>query len=130
MDFTKIIKPSLILDESRCRKNIASMAEKARLSGVVFRPHFKTHQSSEIGEWFIHEGVDSITVSSVTMAKYFAGKGWSNITIAFPLNLREVEDAEMLSHTVSLNILISDYHQAGFLRKSKSLKAGYFIKIN
>lgn len=38
-----IIKPTLILDEDKVRIYIHAMAEKARLSNVLFRPHIKTH---------------------------------------------------------------------------------------
>lgn len=106
------------------------MAEKARISGVIFRPHFKTHQSAEIGTWFSEEGVKCITVSSVTMAKYFAGCGWNDITIAFPVNLRELKDIEELSRSVNLNILVSDYSQIEHLRQNKKLTLGYFIEID
>ena len=37
------------------------MAASGKLS---FRPHFKTHQSAEIGSWFRDFGVTRITVSS------------------------------------------------------------------
>jgi D-serine deaminase-like pyridoxal phosphate-dependent protein len=130
MDLSKIKKPALIVDESRCRNNIHTMAVKAKSSGVVFRPHFKTHQSVEIGNWFREEGVVAITVSSVTMAKHFAGAGWDDITVAFPFNLREIEDAERLSEYISLNILVSDLNQAEFLKERPKLRAGYFIKID
>jgi D-serine deaminase-like pyridoxal phosphate-dependent protein len=130
MDFTKIKKPALLLDELKCRSNISVMAQKARLSGVKFRPHFKTHQSVEIGNWFREAGVEEITVSSVTMAKHFASAGWNNITIAFPLNIRELVDAELLSESVNLNILISDFDQAVILRNRSNLKACYYIKID
>jgi len=78
--------PGLIIDEARARTNIRDMADKARRSGVVFRPHFKTHQSPAVARWFAAEGVDRITVSSVRMAEQFAETGWRDITIAFLLN--------------------------------------------
>lgn len=130
MDFHKIKKPTLLLDEFKCRNNISFMAEKARSSGVVFRPHFKTHQSIEIGKWFRDENVNAITVSSVTMAKHFANAGWNDITIAFPLNLREADEAEKLTESINLNILISDLNQAMSLKKRSNLRAGFFIKID
>jgi D-serine deaminase-like pyridoxal phosphate-dependent protein len=130
MDFTKLRKPTLILDEQKCRSNIRTMAEKARSSGVAFRPHFKTHQSIEIGNWFREEGVTSITVSSVTMAKHFAANGWNDITVAFPFNIREVDEALKLAEFVRLNILISDISQTSYLMKRPDFKAGYFIKID
>jgi D-serine deaminase-like pyridoxal phosphate-dependent protein len=130
MDISNIKKPLLLLDEFKCRRNISVMTEKARLSGVIFRPHFKTHQSLKIGNWFHDEGVRSITVSSVTMAKHFAENGWDDITIAFPVNLREADDAEQLSHIINLNLLISDFAQAEFFQKRPGINAGYFIKID
>jgi D-serine deaminase-like pyridoxal phosphate-dependent protein len=130
MDISKIRRPTLLLDESKCRRNIRIMSEKAKSSGVIFRPHFKTHQSNEIGNWFREEGTNSITVSSLTMAKHFADAGWDDITIAFPVNLRESDEIEKLSKSVNLNLLISNPEQAEFFGVKSEIKAGYFIKID
>lgn len=130
MDLRKIKRPTLLLDESICRDNIRTMADKAKLSGVVFRPHFKTHQSIEVGNWFREEGVKAITVSSVTMAKHFASAGWNDITIAFPINVREKDEIGKLSRTCNLNILISDIEQIEFLKDKSDAIAGYFIKTD
>jgi D-serine deaminase-like pyridoxal phosphate-dependent protein len=78
--------PAFLVDERRARANIARMAAKARRSGVAFRPHFKTHQSTRIGGWFADAGVDRITVSSVPMAEKFAEAGWLDITLGILLN--------------------------------------------
>ena len=67
----KIIKPTLLLNQERALRNIERMAQKAKQSGVCFRPHFKTHQSAVIGEWFKAFGINKITVSSIDMAEYF-----------------------------------------------------------
>ena len=82
--------PAMIVDETRARANIRAMADKVRGSSVVFRPHFKTHQSPVVARWFADEGVDRITVSSVRMAEQFAETGWIDITIAFLLNPLEL----------------------------------------
>ena len=55
--------PFLQLDEVKVRNNIKKMAAKASGSGIKFRPHFKTHQSLEIGNWFREFPIDGITVS-------------------------------------------------------------------
>ncbi|MBL4658284.1 MAG: alanine racemase, partial [Flavobacteriales bacterium] len=101
-----ILAPTFLVDEDKCRTNIRDMAEKARRSGVIFRPHFKTHQSQEIGSWFKEEGVDRITVSSLTMAKYFADDGWQDITVAFPANFLEADLINELARTVTLNLIV------------------------
>lgn len=103
-----INKPTLIINEPIARRNIKAMAEKARQNNVSFEPHFKTHQSKEVGEWFRDEGVEAITVSSVSMAEYFAENGWGKITIAFPFNMLEISKIEMLLQSVSLTLLVQD----------------------
>jgi D-serine deaminase-like pyridoxal phosphate-dependent protein len=101
-----ITKPTLLLDKQKTLRNIERMLDKAKHSNVRFRPHFKTHQSAEIGEWFRERGVEAITVSSVDMARYFAEHGWQDITIAFPVNLRQLSEINQLAQEVKLNLLI------------------------
>ena len=88
--YSSIVHPTLLLDEARCRANIARMAAHAKASGTRLRPHFKTHQSAKIGEWIRAEGVTSIACSSLRMASYFADAGWNDILVAFPANWREI----------------------------------------
>src|SRR5690606_1393659 len=73
---------------------------------ISFRPHFKTHQSVAIGEWFRAHDVDAITVSSVRMARYFADAGWQDITVAFPVNLRELPAINELARTARIGVLV------------------------
>ncbi|MEN4042921.1 MAG: alanine racemase [Anaerolineaceae bacterium] len=116
--FQDIVKPTLVLDEAVARKNITRMAEKARQQQVRFRPHFKTHQSAEIGEWFRQAGVTAIAVSSLDMAIYFADHGWEDITIAFPFNLRQSAALAELSERVKLGLLIENRAAALHLEHS------------
>mgnify|MGYP001810701298 CR=1 FL=1 len=125
-----IKKPSLILNTGICLENIRSMAAKARASKVDFRPHFKTHQSAIIGEWFRKEGVTAITVSSVSMARYFADHGWKDITIAFPVNLLEIDEINELAGKIQINLLIESVETALFLSKNLKSECGIFIKID
>jgi len=99
-------RPTLILDEDRGRRNIGRMKEKADAARVKLRPHFKTHQSAEVGRWFAEAGIEAITVSSVSMAEYFAGAGWSDILIAFPVNPRELDAIGALAAHTRLALLI------------------------
>src|SRR5512147_1045773 len=91
------------------------MAEKARANHVRFRPHFKTHQSAQIGAWFREFGVEAITVSSVTMADYFAASGWNDITIAFSVNWREIEATNRLAASNHLGLLVDSVETAQML---------------
>jgi len=77
MSFFESIKtPTFLINEAVAKKNIQVMVHKAKLNQIRFRPHFKTHQSAKIGNWYLDAGVRCIQASSVTMANYFAGAGW------------------------------------------------------
>ncbi len=106
LDLMQITTPVLLLDETRARANLARMAARAERQGIRFRPHFKTHQSAAMGDWFRAVGVRAITVSSVRMARYFADAGWDDITIAFPVNVRELPAIAELAARVRLGLLV------------------------
>lgn len=126
----KIIKPTFLVNERVARKNIQTMAQKATQSGVRFRPHFKTHFSATIGQWFKDEGVQCITVSSIDMAKYFASNGWNDITIAFPANICQIEDLNTLAREVSLNLVIESQQTLEYLMTHMESPVHIFVKID
>jgi D-serine deaminase-like pyridoxal phosphate-dependent protein len=126
----KITEPALIIDEKRCLANIERMAIKAKRGNVILRPHFKTHQSAEIGDWFRGFGVNTITVSSVKMAKYFASNGWDDITIAFPVNILEIDEINELASIIKLNILVVDSDPLIYLIAGIKHRLGVFLKVD
>ncbi len=131
MAFLDLIKkPTLLLDQQKCLTNINRMTAKAARHGLLFRPHFKTHQSRGIGSWFWEQGVRQITVSSLQMAKYFAEAGWQDITVAFPVNLRELDIINELAGKITLNVLVEDREVIKILSKSLKHPVGVFIKID
>lgn len=111
----QITRPTLLINQSVCERNIATMTRKAQLSGVRFRPHFKTHQSADVGEWYRAQGITAITVSSVRMARYFADQGWDDITIAIPVNWLEIDEINALVRQVKLGLLVESVESAQFL---------------
>jgi D-serine deaminase-like pyridoxal phosphate-dependent protein len=126
----KIVKPTLLLDKNRVLKNIEKMARKAQASRVRFRPHFKTHQSAEIGNWFKDFGVEAITVSSLDMALYFAKNGWSDITVAFLVNMLEIHKINKLAGEIKLNLLVDSEEVLSALNSRLQHPAGMWIKID
>ncbi len=122
-------RPTLVLNKTICNRNIELMAEKAKRHGLRFRPHFKTHQSVEIGRWFRDKGVKHITVSSIQMAKYFANDGWNDITIAFPFNLHEVDELNAFPSTIKINILADNKLTIEAVGKALKRKTGIYLKI-
>ncbi len=100
--------PTLLLDQEKCLKNIERMARKAMSNRISFRPHFKTHQSAEIGNWFRDFGVLSITVSSFRLARYFVESGWADILVAFPFIPQDIRELNALSKTARISILLDN----------------------
>ncbi|WP_439184354.1 alanine racemase [Carboxylicivirga taeanensis] len=125
-----LTQPTLLLDKSKCLANIERMALKAKNTNTILRPHFKTHQSAEIGNWFKDYEVECITVSSVKMAAYFANNGWKDITIAFPVNIREWVTINELAARINLNIAVESVESIEFLEKHLSNPVGVFIKTD
>ena len=68
---TKIVKPTLVVDCKRVHKNIDRMISRAKRNKVALRPHFKTHQSLFVGDFYLKKGIKAITVSSLSMAEKF-----------------------------------------------------------
>lgn len=106
------------------------MSARAQSAGVSFRPHFKTHQSHEVGRWFREEGVEKITVSSLRMAEYFAEDNWKDITVAFPVNIREIDRINKLANRTQLNVLIENEESIQYLAQHLRHPVGAFLKID
>ena len=126
----KITSPALLLDEGICKSNINRMADKALKYNLRLKPHMKTHQSKSVGSWFKDAGIETITVSSLKMAQYFAEDGWKNITIAFPCNIGWVQEINELAQTISLTLLINKPETAKYLEKHLADSINAYIEID
>jgi len=126
----EINRPTLLLDKQKCIQNIDRYVAKAANSKVQLRPHFKTHQSHEVGRWFRARGVTSCTVSSLTMAQYFSEDGWDDITVAFPLNHLEANLINSRASKIKLNLLVSVDGVLPQLVEQLKYKVGIFIEID
>jgi D-serine deaminase-like pyridoxal phosphate-dependent protein len=125
-----IHRPTLILDPNRCLRNLKRMHSRAASAGTGFRPHFKTHQSIAIGRWFREEGIDCITVSSLDMAEYFAGDGWSDILVAFALNPLELERYNQLGSRCQLATLIDNSEALEMIAGKLRQPLGFYVDID
>ncbi len=125
-----ITVPTLLLDEAKCRANFERMADRAKRHGLQFRPHAKTHQSRAVARWSRDYGVEKLTVSSLRMAAYFADDGWTDITVAFPTNIREADRIRHLASRVALNLLVESVETVEALDAMLSSPVGIFIKAD
>ncbi len=122
--------PTLLLDEKICRKNLQTMADRAMKNHTRLTPHFKTHQSRLIGEWFQGIGIGEVNVSSIKMAFYFSDQNWQNIHIAFPFNPLEIHHLDELAQQSSVSIQLVNEEVTQTLAHQLKIPVGFFIEID
>jgi len=125
-----ITKPTLLLDEKKCMENIERMISRANDFNCNLRPHFKTHQSIVVGNWFRDLGISQCAVSSLEMAKHFFNAGWVDITVAFPLNILEHTTVNNLAGKIKLNLCVESLETAKALNDFLEHPVGIFLKID
>lgn len=124
-------RPFLLIDENRCKANIKKFAEKANKLGLELRPHFKTHQSIEIGRWFRKAGTKGITVSTPEMASYFAEDGWNDFTIAFPFHPGMISGINKLTTDgASVKVFLNNPNQIDVLNSGLKHKIDVYIELD
>ncbi|MGZ4451243.1 MAG: alanine racemase [Nocardioides sp.] len=91
------VTPYLRVDLVRLRANVRAMADRTTAARVALRPHVKTHKTIEIGQLQLGSGAVGISVATIGEAETFAGHGFDDIFVAYPLWLtrsaaRRLED--------------------------------------
>ena len=97
--------PAILLDLGIVDANIARMQAHATVSGVALRPHVKTHKSIEVGRRQVEAGSAGITAGTLGEVEVFAGAGFDDIFLAYPVfatrgraaRLRAVREVARLS---------------------------------
>ncbi|GAB2569043.1 hypothetical protein Aab01nite_08190 [Paractinoplanes abujensis] len=130
--------PYVAVDVDVLDRNVAAMAAAARGRGLALRPHAKTHKCLEIARRQVDYGAAGLTVATVREAEVFAGGGFDDLFLAYPIwpspgragRLRKlaervalrvgvdsVESAEALARAVGpLDVLVeldSGHHRSG-----------------
>ncbi|CUS47630.1 MAG: putative amino acid aldolase or racemase [Idiomarinaceae bacterium HL-53] len=106
INWSTLTVPTVLVNRTRAKRNIANMKARAEGAEVQLRPHFKTHQSHIIGKWFGEPETTPIAVSSLSMALYFADHRWQDIHLAIPLNPREIPALSSLASRAQLTLTI------------------------
>lgn len=128
--YESITVPTLVVDSAKVRQNATQMQARAARNKTVLRPHLKTHQARQVGRIFRELGVNCGTVSSVTMAEYFAADGWDDLTVAFPVNLREMDAINALAARIRLGLLVDNPDSVKALVSGLKHPVDLWIKID
>ncbi len=130
MQLSQIQVPTILLDVNKVKTNIDRMVQKANKLHLRLRPHAKTAQSHHVCRYFRELGVSALTASSLSMAEYFVKDGWKDITVAFPVNTREMATINKLASQIHLNLLAVNAVSLELLVKNLKSPVGVFIKID
>ena len=85
MNLSELQTPALLLDAERTRRNARRVAERAGAWGVSLRPHVKTHKCAEVARIQTEGASGAITVATLGEARWFAARGFRDITYAVPV---------------------------------------------
>lgn len=114
--------PTVIVDRNKVEHNVMAMLQRAGAAEVRLRPHFKTHQSVEVGEWLRALGVERITVSSVAMAEGFVDAGWTDLTLALPAYPAMFARVAALLDRAQIGLIVDHPEAAEALAQSTALR--------
>ena len=130
MNLSEIVKTSWLIKTDIVQQNIQRMKHKADDHGLILRPHFKTHQSVEPGNFFKKSGIRKITVSSMDMAMEFIRAGFRDICLAIPFNIRETERLNSIPEEIRFHICIESMEVLSYLGKHAKRQTGIYIKTD
>ncbi|MEA2462754.1 MAG: hypothetical protein QOJ98_501 [Acidobacteriota bacterium] len=120
--------PAFLVDRAMVARNCEAMRDKARTSGVAFRPHVKTHKTVEIGR-MQHGGFPGpITVSTLAEAEAFAADGARDITYAVPIAPEKLHRVASLAARMERLSVLVDSDRA--LRAIEEFAAGHGVTFD
>ena len=102
-----IEKPRLMINKEIVLRNSSRIFNKAQKYSIQFQPHFKTHQSIEVGRWLRDLGISDITVSSMDMLTYFFKDNWESFLLALPLHPGLFKSINQVNNECHLKVLSS-----------------------
>ena len=77
--------PALVIDLDVVERNAARLATDMAERGIALRPHAKTHKSIDLGRIQLAHGAVGLTVGNLGEAEVFAGAGFTDLFIAYPI---------------------------------------------
>ena len=133
METASLPTPSLLLDLDRLKANAARMRDLARRSGVVLRPHVKTHKCPEIARLQHGGAAGPVTVSTLAEAEAFAREGFGDILYAVPVEPGKFARAFELARGISLGLVVDGAGTVAALARAAAaagIRPRVFIEID
>ena len=99
-----VITPYLQMDLARVSNNCRRMAELATKNRVKLRPHLKTAKSEDVARLATAGHSGALTVSTIAEARYFAERGFRDLTYAVGIVPTKLDDLHALKITYDANV--------------------------
>lgn len=98
--------PRLVVDLDVLERNIDTMAARCRDSRLPIRPHAKTHKIPEVAALQRDAGARGLTIATIGEAEIFAGAGFDDLFIAYPMWADAEDGARLarLAQTASVSV--------------------------
>ncbi len=109
MNLATLRTPAFLVDLAKVRRNSAAMIDRASAHGVRLRPHVKTHKTEEIALMQTGGRPGPIAVSTMAEARFFAERGFGDITYAFPITPDKLSEAAGLSRSIEAFQILVDH---------------------
>lgn len=129
MNLHTIKTPALLLDVERVRRNAANMSSRMKEFGVSLRPHIKTHKCIEVARIQTEGHTGGVTVSTLAEAKFFAERGFSDITYAVPIEPGKFDEACEIATACERFAVITDSTEVPDPLNEAARKAGIKLDV-
>src|SRR5699024_393658 len=126
--------PTLLLDLDQLDRNIEHIMQFAKENGVAYRPHIKTHKSTNIAKKQMDAGAVGVTVATVGEAEVMADAGIPSILLAYPICKEEkLKRIQSLLNQTEMIIAVDSAEQATILNDfftKHHQKVQVWMKVN
>jgi D-serine deaminase-like pyridoxal phosphate-dependent protein len=134
MNLTELPTPSLVLDAARVRRNAEHMKARVQSMGAHLRPHIKTHKCVQIARLQTTARSAALTVSTLAEARWFAARGFTDLTYAVPIEPGKFAAAiELARECERLALLTDDAEVPAELNasaRSEGVRLDVFLKVD
>jgi D-serine deaminase-like pyridoxal phosphate-dependent protein len=134
MNLSELPTPALVLDVARVRRNAERMRTRVEHLGARLRPHIKTHKCAEVARLQTSGRSAALTVSTLAEARWFAERGFTDLTYAVPIEPGKFADAIELARDCERLALLTDDvgipAQLDAAARAADVKLDLFLKVD
>jgi D-serine deaminase-like pyridoxal phosphate-dependent protein len=98
--------PAVLIDKAKALRNLDRMQAEVNARGIRLRPHSKTHKSPLIARWQIERGAAGICCAKLGEAEVFAGAGFADIRLPYPINPSNADRVIALLDRTRLSFIV------------------------